>query len=83
MRRRALAGCCAPTARHKKGGRVKNLVFSAIVVLVLGLLLGCAVRSEGTARAGLAGVGLLQVGRLRVGLWAFRPGRVYFLLEVV
>lgn len=62
---------------------MKTFVFAALAVLVIGFLLGRAVRSEGTARARLAGIGLLQLGRLRVGLWTFRPGRVYFRLEVM
>jgi len=60
---------------------MRTLIISALFVLVVGLLAGWAM-SEGTTRANLRGFGLIGLGRLRVGLWCYRPGRVYFRLEV-
>lgn len=38
-------------------------------------------RFEGTIRANAAGRWMAKLGRLNVGLWAFRPGHVYVLVE--
>lgn len=61
---------------------MRTLLFSAVVVFVVGLLTGWAM-SEGTIKTNLHGFGLIGLGRFRCGLWAFRHNRVYFRLEVI
>jgi len=60
---------------------MRTLLFSTIFVLVVGLFSGWAM-SEGTVKAKVSGFGLIGLGRLRVGLWAYRPNRVYYRLEM-
>ncbi len=39
---------------------------------------------DGTCRAkNAAGFSLIRIGRLAVGLWSYRPGRIYYRLGVV
>ena len=74
---RALSG----SSTTFEGAKMRTLLFSAVLVFVVGLLAGWAM-AEGTARANIRGFGLLQAGRFRCGLWTFRRNRVYFRLEV-
>jgi hypothetical protein len=60
---------------------MRTWIFSLVLVLIAGLVIGHVV-ADGTIKTNLKGFGLLGLGRLRLGLWSFRPNRVYFRLEM-
>jgi len=53
-----------------------NLVILALICAAFGL------RFEGTIRTRWTGFGLMRVGCLAVGMWTYRPGRVFLRIEV-
>lgn len=54
-------------------------MWTLLFALICALLMGRAI--EGTTRVRQAdGFGLLRLGRVAVGVWCYRPGRVYYRL---
>jgi hypothetical protein len=60
-----------------------TLVFAMLFLLLFGSL--GSLRLEGTARVGglLSSCTFARLGRVCVGIWSYRPGRVYYRLEVI
>lgn len=53
-----------------------TLAFALILCLAWGH------SAEGTIKVGWQGFALMRLGRLALGLWSYRPNRIYFRLEM-